>query len=304
MTKRKLLVKPEQGKTSGYTSPKEVNTVYNNLLVAQRDTEKWIAEQFAGIDLNDKSKENIARINQRKLIVKDKWNEWNGKTYVNRPKSVKHLQKTVRGKHTLSTRATQLGGIIPSLFIGQGPQDTSTKLMGSSDPYDFIEKSYNMQTKIEGVTRTRLGKDVNWRSLKDLGMDILQPSNKESNIYFNPDLDRTNTTTDLAEARKARLSYKSKSPSQYAANPGGYLYNLNENNQFFAAAPAEAGSPYNPNRRRSNYGDDKYADIRIGLPGQKKAPTAIQRRLLDAGHDADNLSQLMVDHEAWKAARR
>jgi len=304
MTKRKLSIKPEQGKTSGYTSPKEVNTVYNNLLIAQRDTEKWIAEQFAGIDLNDKSKENIARINQRKLIVKDRWNEHNGKTFVNRPKSVNHLTKTVRGRHTWSSRGLQIGTAIPSLLSQGKLVDTSERLMGANNPYDFIEKAYKFQTKIEGVTRTRLGKDINWRSLTDLGMTLHQPTNKEASVYFDSSLDRTNTTKDLTEARKARLSYKSKSPSQYAANPGGYLYNLNENNQFFAAAPAEAGSPYNPNRRRSNYGDDKYADIRIGLPGQKKAPTAIQRRLLDAGFDADNLSQLMVDHEAWKAARR
>ena len=287
------------GKTAGYTSPGEVKNVYNNLLIAQRETEKWIAEQFAGIDLNDKSKENIARINQRKLIVKDKWNEFDGKTFVNRPKAVKHLGKTVRGKHTFGSRFNQL--LIGTMTLGTGITDTSEKKLGGiGDPYEFIEKSYNMQTKIEGVTRTRLGKDINWRSLQDLGMTLHQPANKEASVYFDPDLDRTNTTTDLAEARKARLSYKSKSPSQYAANPGGYLYNLNENNQFFAAAPAEAGSPYNPNRRRSNYGDDKYAGLTIA----GKAVSPIQRKLLDAGHSVTGLELLIEKHKTWKAARR
>tara|TARA_Y100000593_G_scaffold85936_1_gene163767 strand:+ start:416 stop:1423 length:1008 start_codon:yes stop_codon:yes gene_type:complete len=263
MAKQELKIKPRHGKTTGYVSPNELNTVYNNLLVAQRDTEKWIAEQFKDIDLNNNDPENIERINQRKILVKDLWNEHNGKTFVNRPKSVKHLQKTIRGKHTFQSRAIQLGTIIPTAFAGKGPVDTSPGLIGSDNPYDFIEKSYQFQTKIENVTRTRLGKDLNPNSLKDLGMVLHQPVNKESNVYFNTNLDRTNTTSDLNAAREARLKFKNKNPHGYAANPGGYLYELDENNQFFAARPAEAGSPYVSNRRgltgNSNFGDQYWS---------------------------------------------
>lgn len=80
MTKRTLQIKPEQGRTADGANPNEVNTLYNNIIVAQRDIEKWIAKEFAGIDLNDRSKENLARINQRRLILKDKWNEYDGKS--------------------------------------------------------------------------------------------------------------------------------------------------------------------------------------------------------------------------------
>ena len=53
-------------------------------------------------------------------------------------------------------------------------------------------------------------------------------------------------------------------------------------------------------RRRSNYGDDKYAGLTIA----GKAPTQIQRNLLDAGHTVEGLELLINKHRDWQAARR
>tara|TARA_Y100001963_G_C6693188_1_gene405646 strand:- start:44 stop:1048 length:1005 start_codon:yes stop_codon:yes gene_type:complete len=279
MANRKLKINNEYGKTAGYASPGEVRNVYNNLLVTQRDVEKWIAKQFEGIDLKDKSKENLARIAQRKKIVKDLWNEWDGKKFVNRPKSMQHLGKTVRGKHNLSTRALQIGSMIPSLLALKGVPDTSEKKIGGiSDPYEIIERLNSMQVKIEGVSRIRDGKDVNPNALADLGMTISQPFNKESNVYFNPDLDRTNTTRDLADSRKARLTYKNKFPSQYAANPGGYLSTLQPTNQFFNSPTGEAKSPLSISQTGEYFGQTEagatpWTDRSVRGPGQADADT-------------------------------
>ena len=295
MTKGKLQIKPEQGKTSDGANPNEVMTLYNNIIVAQRDIEKWIAKEFAGIDLNDRSKENLARINQRRLILKDKWNEWDGKKFVNRPKSMQHLGKTVRGKHTIGSRFNQLLTI--------GTIDTSEKKLGGiGDPYAMIDKLVGFQTQIENVGRVRLGKDLKRDALSDLGITLYQPFNKESNVYYNPDLDRSNTTTDLAAARKARIDYKTKNPSLYSANPGGYLAGLNENNQFFNPPTPESGtpSPYNYRNRRKN--DPYDVDIQQA-DGSYKRATSIQRNLLKAGFKSDELTQLMIDNKNWQENR-
>ena len=53
-------------------------------------------------------------------------------------------------------------------------------------------------------------------------------------------------------------------------------------------------------KRRSNYGDDKYAGLTIA----GKAPTQIQRNLLDAGHTVEGLELLINKHRDWQAARR
>ena len=301
MTKRELQIKPEQGRTADGANPDEVMTLYNNIIVAQRDIEKWIAKEFAGIDLNNRSKENLERIAQKRLILKDKWNEWDGNKFVNRPKSMQYLGKTVRGKHTFGTRFNQL--LMGTMTLGTQRIDTSEKKLGGiSDPYAMIDKLVGFQTKIEDVQRVRLGKDLKRDALSDLGITLYQPFNKESNVYYNADLDRSNTTNDLAAARKARIDYKTKNPSLYSANPGGYLEGLNENNQFYKPPTLESGtpSPYNYRNRRKN--DPYDVDIQQA-DGSYKRATSIQRNLLKAGFKSDELTQLMIDHKNWKKNR-
>ena len=299
-TKRRLLNIKEHGKTAGYASPDEVNTVYNNIIVAQREVEKWIALQFKDIDLTKKDPENLERIRQRKLIVKDRWNEWDGKKFVNRPTSMQHLGKTVRGKHTAGTRFNQL--LIRAL-AWKGVDTSEKKLGGIGDPYETIEKLVGFQTKIESLGRTRYGKDVNQNALADLGMTVSQPFNKESNIYYMGQLDQSNTTKDLEVKRKARLDFKSNNPSLYAANPGAYLGSLPEDNQFFAIPEVKSGTPSPYNYRKPNTKNPYDVDIQQA-DGSYKRATSIQRDLLKAGFKPQELTDLMIHDKEWRAARR
>ena len=88
-------------------------------------------------------------------------------------------------------------------------------------------------------------------------------------------------------------------PNWHHLKKGGINYEAPKVNEAEHDKHASINS-INNKRRRSNYGDDKYAGLTIA----GKAPTQIQKNLLDAGHTVEGLELLINKHRDWQAARR
>ena len=107
--------------TAGPVNAAMLNNIYQATIKARRETAAWVKKEMGDIDLNDHTPDNIARIEQRKVKLIEKWNERkrvNGEmVFVNRPKSVITLENSVRGRTTVGTRVKQTISNIPVPFI-------------------------------------------------------------------------------------------------------------------------------------------------------------------------------------------
>ena len=81
-------------------------------------------------------------------------------------------------------------------------------------------------------------------------------------------------------------------PNWHHLKKGGINYEAPKANEAEKDKQASINTINNKRRRRSNYGDDKYAGLTIA----GKAVSPIQRRLLDAGFDADHLGNMVNEY--------
>ena len=88
-------------------------------------------------------------------------------------------------------------------------------------------------------------------------------------------------------------------PNWHHLKKGGINYEAPKANEAEKDKQASINT-INNKRTKSNYGDDKYAGLTIA----GKAPTQIQKNLLDAGHTVEGLELLINKHRDWQAARR
>ena len=257
--------------TAGPVNAAMLNTIYTATVTARRDTAAWVKKYMGDLDLNDHTKDNIARIEQRKTELIEKWNEKgrvNGKmVFINRPKSVNTLESSVRGKTTASTRVKQTLSNIPVPFLN--PKATGRLFTGKwftelnsgrpylygGNPYQFLDQMDSFTKDVELVKRGRSFSDVDAKGFsKRWGMDLYNPPGTTSNSYFDRNLDRSTSTRDLDELYQKRAIYKKDFPLHYAISPDGHLSQLNVDSQFYVKPKNTSRDPLSPKKIGEYYG--------------------------------------------------
>ena len=243
------------GIAGGKISPEELIAVRNKIYRSNLAVEKWIHEEMiaAGINPNDRSSYNKEKVKFLKKVLKEKWNQRKGKTYINRPKEVQELNKILKKEHTWGSRFLNLVFGAGKVIGGPGG-DFRQKLLVSSyegkGPYDFLNETNNLLGKINTVNKTRYQKNVNTKALSDLGMFLSFDYTKEVNPYYSSDTDTYQTKAHNKETAKAQKRWN-RNPILRDINPGGWRFNVSEDNPNFVNETPN-GQPSHLNYQKPN----------------------------------------------------
>ena len=258
--------------TAGPVNAAQLNNIYQATIKARRETAAWVKKEMGDLDLNDHTPDNIARIEQRKVELIEKWNERkrvNGEmVFVNRPKSVIALQNSVRGRTTVGTRVKQTISNIPIPLIN--PKATGRLFTGKwftelnsgrpylygGNPYEFLNKMDEFTREVEEIKTGRSFSDVDVKGFnKRWGMYLTNPTGTTSNSYFDRSLDLKNSSKDLNELYQKRELYKKNFPLHYAINPDGHLTHLDINSQFYVKPKNVSRDPLSTQKIGEYYGN-------------------------------------------------